>query len=125
MPEICHLSGSDIPRGTGNIVLKILEFGAFSILALFFHLSPQKLGFPTLMKINFSGLSTCSLAGCHGNQTKDISPISTFLKFTNSLLMACKTLGSLGKGFRKKKGVVSTPPPRQGCGYKTAWHGKG
>ena len=43
--------------------------------------------------------STCSLVGCHGNQTKDISSISTYLKFTYNLI-ECKTLGTWGKGFR-------------------------
>ena len=61
---------------------------------------------------------TCSLAGCHGNQTKDISSISTFLKFTNSLPIACKVLDYYGKGLR-----TPSQPPGMGRGCKRAWHG--
>ena len=55
---------------------------------------------------------TCSLAGCHGSQTKDISSISTFLKFKNNLIIACKTLGSYSKGYiENRRGLSHTPPP--------------
>ena len=40
--------------------------------------------------------STCSLVGCDGKQTQDISSILTFLKFTDNLLIACKTFRFLG-----------------------------
>ena len=42
--------------GTENIAHQYLGIGGiFPILALFFHLSPQKLVPPTSIKINFSG----------------------------------------------------------------------
>ena len=54
MPEICNKTGSDILGELETLSLNIPEFGAFSILALFFTCPPEKVGSPTPIKISFS-----------------------------------------------------------------------
>ena len=67
--------------------------------------------------------STCSLAGCHGNQTKDILSISTFLKSTNSLLIACKTFVSRVKGLENRGCCLNPPGMGVWVQNSLAWEG--